>query len=196
MSTSPLRVAVILGSTRPNRLGEPVARWVLGRAAQREDLDAELIDLAAVDLPIFDEPTPPIMGQYAHPHTKAWAATIAGYEAFVFVSPEYNRSIPAALKNAIDFLYQEWTDKAAGFVSYGADAGGARAIEHLRAVLGELRVADVRTTVPLSLYHDFESFSHFAPSETAVQKADEMLAQLASWGRALRAVREERSAVA
>jgi NAD(P)H-dependent FMN reductase len=196
MSTSPLRVAVILGSTRPNRHGEPVARWVVDRAALREDLDAALIDLAAVDLPIFDEPNPPIMGEYVHHHTKTWAATVAAYDAFVFVSPEYNRSIPAVLKNAIDFLYQEWTDKVAGFVSYGADAGGARAIEHLRVVLGELRVADVRTMVPLSLYHDFENFTHFAPSETAVQKADEMLAQLASWGRALRTVREERAAVA
>ena len=132
----------------------------------------------------------------ANEHTRAWAATIARYDAFVFVSPEYNRSVPAVLKNAIDFLYQEWTDKAAGYASYGADAGGARAIEHLRVVMGELRVASVRTMVPLSLYHDFENFTRFTPSETAMGKADEMLAQLASWGRALRTVREERAAVA
>lgn len=196
MTEAPLRVGVILGSTRPNRHSEQVARWVIERAASREDLESDLIDLAQVDLPMFDEPMPPIMGDYANEHTRAWAATIARYDAFVFVSPEYNRSIPAVLKNAIDFLYREWTDKAAGFVSYGADAGGARATEHLRVVMGELRVAGVRTMVPLSLYHDFENFTDFAPSETAVQKADEMLAQLASWGRALRTVREERAAVA
>ena len=195
MAKAALRVAVILGSTRPNRHAEPVARWVMQRAALREDLEADLIDLAEVDLPMFDEPVPPIMGDYANEHTRAWAATIARYDAFVFVSPEYNRSVPAVLKNAIDFLYQEWTDKAAGYVSYGADAGGARAIEHLRVVMGELRVASVRTMVPLSLYHDFENFTRFTPSETAMGKADEMLAQLASWGRALRTVREERAAV-
>lgn len=190
MSDTPLAVAVILGSTRPNRHSEPVARWVLERAAERADLEADLVDLADIDLPMFDEPMPPITGTYAGEHTRAWAATIARYDAFVFVSPEYNRSIPAVLKNAIDFLYHEWTNKAAGFVSYGADAGGARAIEHLRVILGELHVADVRTMVPLSLTVDFENFTEFTPSETAQRKADEMLAQLASWGGALRAVRE------
>jgi NAD(P)H-dependent FMN reductase len=195
VSGAAVNVAVILGSTRPNRHSEPVARWVLGRAALRSDLEADLIDLAQVDLPMYDEPAPSIMGDYAHEHTRAWAATIARYDAFVFVTPEYNRSIPAVLKNAIDFLYGEWNDKAAGFVSYGADAGGARAIEHLRVVLGELRVADVRTMVPLSLLHDFEDFTRFTPGQTAVGKADEMLAQVASWGRAMRAVRREQTAL-
>jgi len=196
MPEAPLAVAVIIGSTRPNRHGEPVARWVLERAAQREDLAADVIDLATIDLPMFDEPMPPISGEYAHEHTREWAATIARYDAFVFVSPEYNRSIPGVLKNAIDFLYHEWTDKAAGFVSYGADAGGARAVEHLRLVMGELRIADVRTMVPLSLSHDFENFSHFAPSETPIVKADAMLAELATWGLALRAVRASRAVAA
>ncbi|HEX4214990.1 MAG TPA: NAD(P)H-dependent oxidoreductase [Candidatus Dormibacteraeota bacterium] len=195
MSEAAISVAVILGSTRPNRRGEPVARWVLERAALRADLEAELIDLAAIDLPMFDEPAPPITGDYAHEHTRAWAATIARHDAFVFVTPEYNRSIPAVLKNAIDFLYGEWNDKAAGFVSYGADAGGARAIEHLRVVLGELRVAGVRTVVPLSLAHDFEDFTRFTPGSRSVAKADEMLTQLASWGRAMRAVRREQAAL-
>jgi NAD(P)H-dependent FMN reductase len=195
VSGSVLNVAVILGSTRPNRHCEPVARWLLERATLRADLTADLIDLASVGLPMYDEPTPPIMGEYAHEHTRAWAATIASYDAFVFVTPEYNRSIPAVLKNAIDFLYAEWTDKAAGFVSYGADAGGARAIEHLRVVLGELRVADVRTMVPLSLLHDFEDFTRFTPGQTAVRKADEMLAQIASWGGAMRSVRREQPAL-
>jgi NAD(P)H-dependent FMN reductase len=109
---------------------------------------------------------------------------------------EYNRSIPGVLKNAIDFLYHEWTNKAAGFVSYGADAGGARAVEHLRVVLGELHIADVRTMVQRSLTQDFENFSDFTPTETAVKKADEMLEQLAAWARALRTARQERAVVA
>lgn len=196
MATAPLRTAVILGSTRPGRHSEPVARWVAARAALREDLGVDLIDLSAVNLPMFDEPVPPMLGTYANEHTRAWAATIARYDAFVFVSPEYNRSFPAALKNAIDYLYAEWANKAAGFVSYGADAGGARAVEHLRVVMGELHVACVRTMVPLSLHHDFENFTDFTPGEAAVGKADEMLAQLAAWGRALRAMRQEPTAVA
>jgi len=195
MSEAPLSVAVILGSTRPNRHSEPVARWVMDRAALRTDVKAELIDLAQVDLPLFDEPMPPIMGAYAHEHTRAWAATVARHDAFVFVSPEYNRSIPAVLKNAIDFLYREWINKAAGFVSYGADAGGARAVEHLRVILGELHIADVRTMVPLSLSQDFENFTNFTPTETAIKKADEMLEQLASWARALRTVRQEQGVI-
>ncbi len=196
MSEAPIRTAIILGSTRPNRHCEPVADWILKRARLRSDLEAEPVDLATVGLPIYDEPMPPILGDYAHQHTREWAATVARFDAFVFVTPEYNRSIPAVLKNAIDFLYDEWTDKAAGFVSYGADAGGARAIEHLRVVLGELRVADVRTMVPLSLFHDFEGFTTFTPTETAVTKADEMLAQVASWGRAMRDVRDREAAAA
>jgi NAD(P)H-dependent FMN reductase len=196
MSDAPLAVAVILGSTRPNRHSEPVARWVVDRASRRSDMRAALIDLADVNLPLFDEPKPPIMGQYAGEHTRAWAATIARYDAFVFVCPEYNRSIPAVLKNAIDFLYHEWTNKAAGFVSYGADAGGARAAEHLRVILGELHVADVRTMVPLSLSADFKDFTEFTPSETAQRKADEMLAQLASWGGALRTIRDQEAIAA
>ncbi len=193
MFDRPLAVAVIIGSTRPNRHSEPVARWVLDRVAERSDLQADLIDLADVALPMFDEPMPPIMGNYAGEHTRAWAATVGAYDAFVFVSPEYNRSIPAVLKNAIDYLYHEWTNKAAGFVSYGADAGGARAIEHLRVILGELHVADVRTMVPLSLSVDFTNFTDFTPSGTAERKADAMLAELASWGQALRNLRHQQA---
>jgi NAD(P)H-dependent FMN reductase len=162
---------------------------VLERAAAREGAEPELLDLAAFDLPMFDEPEPPMTGRFVHPHTAAWSRTVAGFDAFVFVTPEYNRSIPGALKNAIDFLYHEWNDKVAGFVSYGADAGGARAVEHLRVVMGELRVADVRQQVALSLEHDFEAYTTFAPRPFAAAKADEMLDQVIAWARALRELR-------
>src|SRR5258706_12694895 len=101
---------------------------------------------------------PPVMGQYSKPHTKAWAAKIGSFDAFVFVTPEYNHSTSGALKNAIDFLFREWNDKAAGFVSYGG-AGGARAVEHLRLVVAEIKIADVRAQVALSMHTDFENFS-------------------------------------
>src|SRR6185503_3412075 len=109
-----------------------------------------------------DEPVPPSMGQYSQPHTHAWAQKIESFDGFVFVTPEYNHSTSGALKNAIDFLYAEWNNKAAGFVSYGS-VGGARAAEHLRLVMGELQVADVRAQVALSLYTDFKDFSQFMP---------------------------------
>ena len=108
----------------------------------------------------------PIMGQYTHEHTKDWSAKIASFDAYVFVTPEYNHGTSGALKNAIDFLYHEWVNKAAGFVGYGG-ASGVRAVENLRLVMGELQVADVRAQVGLSLFTDFENFSVFKPAPHA-----------------------------
>ncbi|HEY0374701.1 MAG TPA: NAD(P)H-dependent oxidoreductase, partial [Amnibacterium sp.] len=125
-----LKIAIILGSTRPGRNGAAVAEWVLGRAGSREGADYELIDLKDFPLPHLDEAMPPSMGQYAGEHTRRWAETIAKYDGFVFVTPEYNHSTSGVLKNAIDYLYGEWNNKAAAFVSYGA-LSGARAVEHL-----------------------------------------------------------------
>ena len=119
-----LKVAIIIGSTRPGRKAEVVARWVYEIAAKRSDASFELVDIADFDLPLLDEPLPPIMNQYSKPHTKLWAAKIASFDAFVFVTPEYNHSTSGALKNAIDFFYREWNDKAAGFV------GTAASVEH------------------------------------------------------------------
>ena len=128
------------------------------------------------------------MGQYTQPHTLAWAEKIASFDGFVFVTPEYNHSTSGALKNAIDFLFAEWNDKAAGFVSYGS-AGGARAVEHLRLVMGELKVADVRGQVTLSLMTDFKNFSEFAPAEYQESQLATMLDQVVSWSNALTTVR-------
>src|SRR6187401_1074680 len=153
-----LRIGIILGSTRPGRNGEAVAKWVCGIAQKRSDAGFELVDIADFNLPLLDEPVPPSMGQYSKPHTKAWAAKIGSFDGYVFVSPEYNHGISGALKNAIDFLFAEWNNKAAGFVSYGG-ASGARAVEQLRLVLGELQIADVRAQVMLSLFTDFENFT-------------------------------------
>lgn len=185
---APLRIAVVLGSTRPGRRADAVAAWVLRYAAPREHATFELVDLAAHDLPLLDEPEPAIHGTYRRQHTQAWARRVAGFDGFVFLVPEYNRSIPAALKNALDYLYAEWGDKAAGIVSYGVDAGGARAAEHLRGVLGELSVADVRATVALSLMTDFAG-DVVRPPEYQAQKLEILLDQVLRWSSALRAVR-------
>ena len=115
-----IRIGIILGSTRPNRNGEQVATWVYDIASRRSDAEFELIDLRDYPLPHLDEPLPPSMGQYQNEHTKQWAATIASFDGFVIVTPEYNHCTSGVLKNAIDYLYAEWNNKAVGFVSYGA----------------------------------------------------------------------------
>jgi NAD(P)H-dependent FMN reductase len=182
------RVAIIIGSTRPGRNGEAVAHWIYDIASKRDDAEFELVDLIDFKLPHLDEVMPASMGQYANQHTKEWAAKIASFDGFVFVTPEYNHSTSGALKNAIDYLYGEWNNKAAGFVSYGA-VGGARAVEHLRLVMGELQVADVRAQVALSLYTDFENFSKFAPGPQHEAQADVMLGQVVAWSKALAPLR-------
>lgn len=182
------RIAIIAGSTRPGRNGAAVADWVLEQAAKRTDAEFELVDLADHPLPLLDEPIPASMGQYAHEHTKEWAATIGGFDGFVFVTPEYNHTTSGVLKNAIDYLYAEWNNKAAGFVSYGS-AGGVRAVENLRLIMGELQIADVRAQVAFSLASDFENYSVFKPSAAHLPNLTTMLDQLVSWSDALRTVR-------
>src|SRR5689334_1418140 len=182
------KIAIILGSTRPGRNGEAVAHWVLDRAKQRSDAEFELVDIAEYQLPHLDEAYPPAMGQYTQPHTLAWAEKIASFDGFVFVTPEYNHSTSGALKNAIDFLFAEWNNKAAGFVGYGS-VGGARAVEHLRLIAGELQIADVRASVHLSLAQDFENYSIFLPKEQHEQALTAVLDQVEAWSKALAPLR-------
>jgi NAD(P)H-dependent FMN reductase len=133
---------------------------------------------------------PPARGQYTQPHTRAWSAKIASFDAYVFVTPEYNHGPSGALKNAIDFLYREWNNKAAGFVGYGG-AGGTRAVEQLRLVMGELLVADVRAQVALSLSTDFENYTTFKPAPSQERSVNIMLDQVVAWGGALKTLRKE-----
>lgn len=185
-----INVGIIMGTTRPNRKSEAVARWVHGLASKRGDANYELIDIAEYGLPLLDEPIPPSQGKYSKEHTRRWAAKIAALDAFVFVTAEYNHGIPGALKNAIDFLFAEWNNKAAGFVGYGS-AGGARAIESLRLVMGEIKIADVRQSVLLSLFTDFENFAAFKPAAMHEKTINTMLDEVVAWGTALKGVREQ-----
>lgn len=184
-----IRVAVILGSTRPQRNGEAVAKWVYEVAKNRTDGEFEYVDIKDYNLPLLDEPIPPSLGQQSNEHTKAWAAKINSFDAFVFVTAEYNHGIPGALKNAIDFLFKEWNNKVAGFVSYGGGALGTRAVEHLRLVMAELQVATVRNQVSLSLFTDFENFSKFKPAQFQEMYVNSMLDQVIAWGGALQTLR-------
>jgi NAD(P)H-dependent FMN reductase len=185
-----IKVAIVIGSTRPGRKAETVARWVHAIATKRSDAEFELVDIKDFNLPLLDEPMPPAMGQYSQSHTKAWAAKVASFDAYVFVTPEYNHGTSGALKNAIDFLYREWNNKAAGFVGYGS-SGGTRAVEQLRLVMGELLVADVRAQVALSLFTDFENFSAFKPAPSHEKSVNTMLDQVVAWGGALKTLRKE-----
>ncbi len=191
---SDLKIAVILGSTRPGRRGEAVAEWVLEQAAGRADARYELVDLKDFPLPHLDEAIPPSMAQYANEHTKAWADKVASYDGYIFVTPEYNHSTSGVLKNAIDYLYTEWNNKAAAFVAYGS-VGGARAVEHLRGIASELQLAHVRQGLNFSMFTDFENWSVFKPGPQHEAAAKVMFDQLEAWTRAMVTVRAPQVAV-
>ena len=187
-----LKVAIIIGSTRPGRKAEAVARWVYDIARKRSDAAFEIADIKDFNLPLLDEPVPAAMGQYSQPHTKAWAAKIDPFDAFVFVTPEYNHGPSAAFKNAIDFLYREWNNKAVGFVGYGGN-GGARSVEILRQGGQQCRARRrAGTGRPLPLhrfreFHDLQAGSHLEPTVTG------MLDQVIAWGGALKPLRTPKS---
>ena len=184
-----LKIGVILGSTRPGRRGEAVAKWVYENAALKGGAEFELVDLKDYELPVLDEPMPPFMQKYEHAHTKKWSAKIASLDAFIFVTPEYNHATSGALKNAIDFLMVEWANKVAGFAGYGG-AFGARAVENLRLIMGELRVADVRTQVGFSLFTDFENYTTFKPAPQHQKNLNAMIDEIIAWGTAFKTMRE------
>jgi NAD(P)H-dependent FMN reductase len=184
-----LRIAIIVGSTRPGRNAEAVAKWVHEHARTRSDAQFELLDLEDFGLPLLDEPIPPSQGMYQKEHTKRWAAAIEPCDGYVLVTPEYNHGTSAALKNALDYLYKEWNNKAAGFVSYGTMMG-ARAVESLRITMAELQVATVRAQVGFSLFTDFENYTTFKPDTRHETSLHTMLDQLVAWSGALKTVRE------
>ncbi|WP_062462645.1 NADPH-dependent FMN reductase [Demequina soli] len=189
MSLPSLRIAVIVGSTRPRRRGESVAAWVHGRA-QGRDAAYGIVDLRDHPLPLLDEPAAASTGVYEHAHTRAWSEVIAPYDAFVFVTPEYNHGLPAALKNAIDYLWSEWQDKAAAIVSYG-NGGGLRSAEQLRTVLSCVGIAHVRAQTTLNNRDDFDGYA-VTPNAHHEHGLDAMLADLERWAVAMREARGAR----
>lgn len=184
-----IRIGIIVASTRPGRLGREVGEWVFKNTPAHGTADYELLDLADYELPLFDETVVPMVTPGTRSHTRRWAASVARLDAFIFVTPEYNHGIPAALKNAIDYVYAQWNNKVAGFVSYGAD-GGIRAVEQLRGVLAQTRMATVGPQVALSLLDDFRDFHELTPRARHQSTFGAMLTDLESWAGALRGVRE------
>jgi NAD(P)H-dependent FMN reductase len=184
-----LKIGIILGSTRPGRNGEAVAKWVYEFAVKKGGAEFELVDLLDYSLPLLDEPVPPSRQMYSQEHTKKWSAKIDSLDAFLFVTPEYNHSTSGALKNAIDYLFKEWGNKAAGFVGYGGYMG-ARAVEHLRLIMGEVRVACVRPQVGFSLFTDFENFRTFKPGPMHEANMKALIDEVIAWGTAMKTLRE------
>ncbi|WAW10330.1 NAD(P)H-dependent oxidoreductase [Oxalobacter vibrioformis] len=185
-----IRIAIIMGSTRPGRNGEAVAKWAYEIASRRTDAQFELIDLLDYNLPLLDEPHPAQMQQYTREHTKIWSEKINPFDGFVFVTPEYNHSTSAALKNAIDFLAMEWKNKVAAYVGYGAN-GAIRAVEHLRQIMAQFQTASIRNQLTLSLFTDFEN-NAFKPAPRHEKTLGSMLDQLVDWARTLKTLRKEK----
>jgi NAD(P)H-dependent FMN reductase len=166
-------LAIVIGSTRPGRVGPKFAEWFRERAVAHGAFDVELIDLAEVNLPLLDEPNHPRLHKYVHQHTIEWSQTVERVDAFVFVTPEYNFGYNAALKNAIDYLSLEWADKAVGFVSYGGVAAGTRAVQQLKQVLTSLKMVTVLESVNIPFFAQFID-------EAGVVKANDVMTRAAA----------------
>jgi NAD(P)H-dependent FMN reductase len=184
-------IKVIVGSVRPNRFGPKAAQWIMDLSAKHPEATFELVDLAEIKLPFLDEPQPPAAEEtYVQEHTQAWAKVIGEADGFIFITPEYNHGVAPSLKNAIDFLGKEWYYKPVAFVSYGADAGGARSVEHLRGTAGWLRMYDLHDTVLLPKYWtQLGEDGAFTPTEEQTASADRMLGNIAFWADELKASR-------
>ncbi len=181
--------AVLIGSTRPGRLGASVGAWAHEVASARSDLTVDVLDLADFDLPLLNEPTIPgaAQGNYENPATAAWSAAVAKYDGYLWVTPEYNHSVPAAMKNAFDVLFGEWRYKVAGLVGYGA-SGGVRAVEHWRVIMANAFLFPVRGQLELSLFADFGP-DGAAPGERRAGELGTVLDQMVELNSALRTLR-------
>jgi NAD(P)H-dependent FMN reductase len=188
--TNPV-LQIIIASTRPGRIGPSVASWIHQRAIDHGGFDVELVDLAEVNLPMFDEPKHPRLRQYVHQHTKDWSATIDRADAFIFVIPEYNYGFNAAIKNAIDYLNAEWKHKPVGFVSYGGVGAGTRAVQMLKQVITALSMVPVFDAVNIPFIQQFlDDERKLQPNDIMETAATTMLDELVRWTASLRALRE------
>ena len=186
-----LNVAVILGSTRPNRVSEPVGKWLFERVKRMEGWNAELVDLRDWPLPFYQEVSSvmSLKGAYSIPLAAEWAKKVGSFDAFLVVTPEYNHGTSAVLKNALDYVYFEWNRKPMAFAAYGS-AGGARAVEQLRQTCSELQVADITEALHLMRVSTLIADGVFHPEPFHEKKTDAMLAQLDWWGKALKTARD------
>ncbi len=184
-------LTVIIASTRPGRAGLPIAEWFIGRAKAFGAFDLDVADLATIDLPLLDEPNHPRLRRYLHQHTKDWSEIVDAADAFVIVTPEYNYGYPATIKNAIDYLHDEWKYKPLGFVSYGGIAAGTRAVQQLKQVVTTLKMLPVFESVNIPFHSQFiDDEGQLQANEVMEQAADAMLNELVRTEAALRPLRD------
>lgn len=183
-----LKIGIVIGSTRPGRVGDKVASWYADKVKDIEGANFEIVDIEKFDLPLLDEPTPASYGNYTKEHTKNWSKEIDQYDAFVWVTPEYNHAPSPALLNAISFLSAEWNRKPVAIVSYGS-VGGARAAEHLRLVAGEFDMMDIRSQVmirePWAMYDQDGNINHELVIGEPIRQAEDLI----WWAKAIKAAK-------
>jgi NAD(P)H-dependent FMN reductase len=180
---------IVIASTRPGRVGLPVARWFEGAARAHGGFEIDVADLAEIALPMMDEPRHPRFGDYKHEHTRAWSARVAAAGAVVFVHPEYNHSYNAPLKNAIDYLNAEWAYKPVGFVSYGGVAAGTRAVQALKPVVAGLKMTPLLEAVNIPFVAGMIAEGRLEANEIMEKAAAAMLSELVRVEAALRSLR-------
>jgi len=184
---------IITASTRPGRKGPALANWIFDMAKKHTEFTVELLDLAEINLPFLDEPNHPSMQKYTKDHTKKWSATIAAADAFIFVTPEYNFGYPASLKNALDFLYNEWTYKPVAFVSYGGIAGGTRSMQALKQVISAMNMVPVLEAVNVPFFTKYiDEQNKFNADEIIQKSAEGMLKELGRWTETLQQMRNKK----
>ncbi|HSW98280.1 MAG TPA: NAD(P)H-dependent oxidoreductase [Candidatus Saccharimonadales bacterium] len=184
-------IMVIAGSVRPGRFNIQPATWITDIAKKHAGIDVTLVDLQELGLPFYDEPKPAMFGNYVHPHTKKWAEMVGKADGFIFVTPEYNHSYSPVLANALNFLNAEWNYKPVSFVSYGSAAGGARAVEHLRGIAGELRMFDLRDQLLLPNYwSSLDDKGNYKFTEQEAEQAGVVLTELSTWAKKMKVARE------
>ena len=186
-----LHLQVIVASTRPSRQGPFVGQWMLAQAKAHAKFDVELVDLAAVALPLLDEPKHPRLGQYEHEHTKRWSAIVSRADAFVFVTPEYDYGAPASLVNALQFLVKEWAYKPVGFCSYGGVSAGLRSVQMTKGIVTALKMMPIPEAVSIPFFnqHVDAAAGTFDPGEVQAKAATAMLDELLKWGAAMQPMR-------
>lgn len=186
-----LNLHVVAVSTREGRAGLPVVNWFVDQARQHGKFNVELVDLAEVNLPLFDEPKHPRLQQYQHEHTKAWSAIVQRADAFVFVTPEYNFGTPPSLVNALDYLIVEWAYKPAGFVSYGGVSAGTRGVQMTKQIVTTLKMMPMYETVALPFFTQYmdQDTGTFQPGEVHEKAAGVLLDETLKWAKALKTIR-------
>ncbi|HRN55508.1 MAG TPA: NAD(P)H-dependent oxidoreductase [Agriterribacter sp.] len=187
---------IISSTVRPGRKGPLVAKWIEGIARENGNFNVEVLDLGEINLPMMNEPNHPVLRKYQHPHTKWWSAKIDEADAFIFVTAEYDYNYPAPLRNALEYLSQEWGYKPAAIVSYGGLSGGTRATNALKADLSTLRIVPLPESVNFPFFQkNINDQNEFEGGEPAHKAADNMLRQLLRWAKGLKTIKEDREQV-